>query len=111
MEMGFQLRKNRWVIPDVCVTWPDQPVFEGWFHGAPMIAIEVASRGNTPDELQEKVTDYLLNGAGEVWVIYPKSHTMLVHRPASTLSIAAAAAYHCEMIGVTVTPEYRTEIE
>jgi Uma2 family endonuclease len=111
METAFHLRKNRWAFPDVSVTWPGQPVVDDWFHGSPMIPIELASRGYTPDELQQKVTDYLLNGAAEVWVIYPKSHTMLVHRPDSVVSIAADATYHCEMIGVAVTPEYRTEID
>ena len=42
-ETGFRLRKGRWVSPDVAVTWPDQPRFEGYFHRSPMIAIEVAS--------------------------------------------------------------------
>ena len=59
METGFWLRKKRWIIPDVCVIWPDQPREEGYLVGSPMVAIEVASRGNTPDQLQEKVVDYL----------------------------------------------------
>src|SRR5690242_17088574 len=53
-ETGFQLRPNRWVIPDVCVIWPDQPVVNDYFQRSPMLAIEIASRGNTPDELQQK---------------------------------------------------------
>ena len=76
-----------------------------------MVAIEIASRGNTAEELQQKVDDYLENGIGKAIVVYPKSHTMVVYRPGSTLRIGPRQDYHCEFIGVTFTPEYRTEIE
>lgn len=110
-ETGFRLRENRWVIPDVCVIWPDQPEADGWFQRSPMLAVEVASRGNTPDQLQEKVADYLQYGVAEVCVIYPKSRTMVVYRPDVTLNIAADADYHCDLVGVTFTPDFRTEAD
>ena len=108
---GFQLRKHRWAVPDICVTWPEQPRANGWFQRSPMLAIEVASRGNTPDQLQQKVMDYLENGAAEVCVIYPKSRTMVVYRPDATVNIIADMNYRCDLLGVTFTPEYRTEVE
>lgn len=40
--------------PDIAVIHPEQPLSRGWFAGAPLIAVEVASRGNTPDELEWK---------------------------------------------------------
>jgi Uma2 family endonuclease len=110
-ETGFQLRKDRWVVPDVCVTWPDQPRSGEWFQRSPMLAIEVSSRGYTPDQLQEKVMAYLENGAGEVCVIYPRSRTMVVYRPDATLNITAGMDYRCDLAGVIFTPEYRTELE
>jgi Uma2 family endonuclease len=109
-ETGFLLRKGRWVSPDVCVIWPDQPRQDGWFQRSPMLVIEVASRGNTPDQLQQKVMDYLETGVGEVCVIYPKSKTMVVFRPGSVLNISADTDYHCDIAGVTFTPDYRTEV-
>ena len=66
---GYQLKRG-WLIPDVSVSWPGQPV-SGWFQGAPMIAIEIVSRGNTAEEIDRKVNAYLQEGAAEVWVVYP----------------------------------------
>lgn len=110
-ETGFRLRKGRWIVPDVCVIYPDQPTVDGWFQGAPMVSIEVASRGNTPDELQQKVIDCLDAGASEICVIYPVTHTILVHRPERTITVKANDDYFCELLGVTFTPDYRTLIE
>lgn len=111
METGFRLRPNRWVVPDMAVTWPDQARYQGWFERSPMVAIEVASRGNTPDELQQKVVDYLENGVAEVLVIYPQSRTVLVHRAKAAVLVEAGDDYNCAVLeGIVFTPEYRTEI-
>src|SRR5881392_3572305 len=53
IETAYRLRKDRWLIPDVSVSWPDQSIEDGWFQQAPMIAIEIASRGNTGQELEQ----------------------------------------------------------
>jgi len=95
---GYQLRRG-WLIPDVSVTWPDQPVSE-WFQGAPMIAIEIVSRGNTAAEIDGKVSAYLQEGAAEVWVVYPATRSMTVFCKDATLRITDV--YRCERIGVTV---------
>lgn len=111
VETGFQLRQARWVVPDVCVIWPDQARAGGYYQGAPMVAIEVASRGNKPDDLQEKITDYLPYGVGEVCVIYPKTRTMIVHRLNTTITVMPQEDYYCELAEVTFTPQYRTSVE
>jgi len=49
-------------------------------------------------------------GAAEVWVVYPKTQTMLVSRPGSSTHIEAGFDYRCDLLGVTVTPDYRTSI-
>jgi Uma2 family endonuclease len=108
IETGYRLRPGRWLIPDLSVSWPDQPEWEDWFQGSPMLAIEVASRGNSPEQLEQKVVNYLEHGAAEVWVIYPKTSTMVVFRPDSTVHVAADSVYESALIGVTVTPQYRT---
>jgi Uma2 family endonuclease len=41
-------------------------------HGAPDFVVEVASRSNTAEELQEKKQICLDNGCREFWVVYPK---------------------------------------
>ena len=109
-ESAYRLSPVNWLIPDASVSWPEQAFVGGWKQGAPMIAVEVASRGNTPDELERKRALYLKHGAEEVWIIYPVEHSMLVSRRDRALLVEADADYVCEALGVTVTPEYRTPI-
>jgi Uma2 family endonuclease len=75
-----------------------------------MIAIEIASRGNTAEELEKKRLLYLEGGAAEVWLIYPQTRSMLVSRPDGNIAIGPDANYECAAIGVNVTPEYRTPV-
>jgi Uma2 family endonuclease len=95
---GYQLKRG-WLIPDVSVTWPDQPVSE-WLQGSPMIAIEIVSRGNTALEIDRKVGAYLQEGGAEVWVVYPATRSMVVFRKDATIRVTDV--YACERIGVTV---------
>jgi Uma2 family endonuclease len=52
---------------------------EGFFHGAPDIAIEVVSPSNRPGELLSKVAEFLDAGAQSVWVVYPRTQTVVIH--------------------------------
>jgi Uma2 family endonuclease len=65
-----------------------------------MIAIEIASRGNTDEEIDRKVEAYLAEGAAEVWVVRPKTASMTVYRKDS--AIRFTGVYLCELIGITV---------
>ena len=49
--------------------------------GAPDLAVEVVSPGNTRHEVVQKVGEYLAAGARAVWVIDPRRRTVTVHRP------------------------------
>ncbi len=71
--------------PDVAVSHPDQATERGWFSGAPFVAIEVASRGNTPDQLEWKKDLYLASGASEVWIVYDKTRSVVVHTGAEAI--------------------------
>ncbi len=108
IDAGYRLRSGRWLIPDVSVTWPDQRVENDYFQGSPMLAVEIVSRGNTAESLDRKVGAYLEDGAAEVWIVYPRTGTMMVFRSDATLRIAADAEYHSDRIGVTVAPAHRT---
>jgi Uma2 family endonuclease len=77
-ETGYQIG-NGWLVPDISATWPDHPVANDYHQGGPMIAIEIESPGNTAEELDRKVVAYLQAGAGEIWVVYPKTFSMLVY--------------------------------
>jgi Uma2 family endonuclease len=54
----------------------------GFLEGAPDLAVEVLSPGNTVEEIDEKITEYFDNGARLVWVISPTQHYVLVYRSA-----------------------------
>lgn len=49
-----------------------------FFPGAPDLAIEVVSPSNIPKEIQTKVDDYLAAGAAAVWVVEPRTRTVIV---------------------------------
>jgi Uma2 family endonuclease len=110
IETAYRLTSGRWLTPDVSVSWPNQRI-EGWFQDAPMLAVEIASRGNTPEEIDAKVATYLDHGAAEVWIVYPNTRSMMVFSGDSALRVPGNADYRCDALGVTVTPEYRTAAE
>jgi Uma2 family endonuclease len=80
MEAGYRMSASTLLQPDVSVTWPDQPVVNDFMRGSPMIAVEVVSPGNTAEEIERKTAAYLNHGAEEVWIVYPRTRSMLVHR-------------------------------
>ncbi len=95
---GYRMQCG-WLQPEVSLTWPDQQHGE-WCEGAPMIAIEIASRGNTDQEIDQKVEAYLADGAAEVWIVRPKTASMTVYRKDSAIRITGV--YECELIGISV---------
>ncbi|NJN88142.1 MAG: Uma2 family endonuclease [Leptolyngbyaceae cyanobacterium SL_7_1] len=52
----------------------------GFLEGAPDLAIEILSPGNTVEEIDDKITEYFENGARLVWVISPTQHYVLIYR-------------------------------
>src|SRR5258707_96141 len=75
-ETGFRLAKD----PDTVVGIDAafllrgrlKPDHEGYIEGAPDLAIEVVSPGNTRTEMHKKVQSYFRAGAKLVWMVYPK---------------------------------------
>jgi Uma2 family endonuclease len=54
----------------------------GFLAGAPNLAVEVLSPGNTVEEIDEKIAAYFENGARLVWAISPTQRYILVYRSA-----------------------------
>lgn len=86
-ETGFVLFRNPDTVraPDAAfVTRERAESFtpkEKYFEGAPDLAAEVVSPGDSRREVEEKVRDYLVAGTHLVWVIEPRRRTVTVHRP------------------------------
>jgi Uma2 family endonuclease len=60
---------------------PDELPDEGYVPFAPDLAIEVVSPNDKPDEIDQKVGEYLKYGTRLVWVLYSKTREVKVHAP------------------------------
>lgn len=79
LESGYRIAGG-WVQPDLSVAWPDQRLENGYFIGAPALAVEILSRSNTAGQIDRKLTLYFTEGAREVWVINPDKRSMTVYQ-------------------------------
>jgi Uma2 family endonuclease len=85
-EFGYVLGRKHWLRPDVSIAYPNQPVGD-YLEGAPRLAIEIISAGNTKREIAIKIQVYLSHGAQEVWVIYADRGELHIHRADQILEI------------------------
>lgn len=60
---------------------------EGYWPGAPDLAIEVISPNDLYTEIEEKVIDFLNAGTGMVLIVNPRKQTVTVYRALSNISI------------------------
>jgi Uma2 family endonuclease len=71
-------------VPDVSyVAWdrvPEEGAPEGFWEGAPTLAVEVVSPHDRADDIHERVQDYLVAGSAQVWVLWPRQSSITVHR-------------------------------
>ena len=86
-ETGFKIAQNPDTVraPDaafVCqASIERQGIVRGYWEGAPDLAVEVISPGDTYAEVSEKVEEWLTAGCRMVWVINPRRETVEVYRP------------------------------
>jgi Uma2 family endonuclease len=64
---------------------------EAYFEGAPDLAVEVVSPGDSAHEVAEKVADYLAAGTRLVWVVHQRRKTVTVHDPGAKPRVLTAA--------------------
>jgi Uma2 family endonuclease len=84
-DVEMALAPNCRVRPDVFVLLGERAatldISRVPISGAPDIAVEIISPSERSAETQEKLETYLRYGTGEVWQVYPKSRSIVVHRP------------------------------
>jgi Uma2 family endonuclease len=103
IERGYRFPTDppSWLRPDVSLTYPDQPV--GRFYlGAPQIAFEIVSASETAADLDEKVTEYLANGAAEVWLIYPRKGHAWVYDASGAARLVSRSIHTSVLPGVEI---------
>ena len=85
-EAGFQLAQNPDTVraPDIAFVRRERiekaGEVKGYWVGAPDLAVEVTSPGDTIREVEDKVAQWLEAGARMVWVVSSKLRTVTVYR-------------------------------
>jgi Uma2 family endonuclease len=85
-ETGFLITTNPDTVraPDIAFVRMERiqetPKVKSYRPGAPDLAVEVTSPGDTVSEVEEKVTEWLEAGARLVWIVSPKMKAVTVYR-------------------------------
>ena len=66
---------------------PAEGIPQGYWPGAPDLAVEVLSPDDTPRRITARIRDYLAHGCRLVWVIDPPRREATVHRPDGLMSV------------------------
>jgi Uma2 family endonuclease len=72
----MKIRSQRFVIPDLAVFWPEEPV--GVPETPPLAAIEILSPDDRLAEVPDKLEEYKTWGVAHVWLVDPYSRRMYV---------------------------------
>jgi len=80
---------------------------DNFFPAAPDLAVEVISPGNTSDEIQSKIEEYLSAGAKLVWIVYPKQKMIHVHRQSNLIKVLREFD---ELDGEDVLPNFKCKL-
>jgi Uma2 family endonuclease len=102
-KTGYRIAGG-WLQPDLSVNWPDQRPTGDYLVGGPMVAIEILSPANSAAGVERKLTLYLSEGAGEVWVVDGKRKIMTVYRRTAgqVVRVTADSTYTSDLLGITV---------
>jgi Uma2 family endonuclease len=112
-ETGFKIASDPDTVraPDVAFIRreriPQSGIPKKFWPGAPDLAVEVLSPGDTRAEVDEKVEDWLRAGAQAVWVINPKQRGVSVYRPVTDVTRLSEGD---ELDGGEVVPGFRCEV-
>jgi Uma2 family endonuclease len=82
---GYVLSRNPDTVrePDVsfvCAERMKQQNLDAFLEGAPDLAVEVLSPGNTVAEMHAKMVDYFAAGCRVVWIVDPARRCLTIHR-------------------------------
>jgi Uma2 family endonuclease len=78
VELRVQVKRTRFRVPDVCVAQDPRPE-RGILTSPPFLVVEVLSKDDRVDDLQEKIDDYLACGVKYIWVVNPRTRRGYLH--------------------------------
>jgi Uma2 family endonuclease len=112
-ETGFLLARDPDTVrgPDIGFVRRERLQATGiprtYWLGAPDLAVEVVSPGDTVFQVDEKVQEWLAAGTSLVWVINPRQRIVTVYRPGATPRILTA---NDTLDGEDVVPGFRCPV-
>lgn len=95
-ETGFLLKRNPDTVraPDFAFIakrhLPATKPTDAFWPGAPDLAVEVLSPGDTMREVAEKIEEWLSSGCLAVWVVDPKLQTVTIYHSLTNVVVRAA---------------------
>jgi Uma2 family endonuclease len=95
-ETGFLLKRNPDTVraPDFAFiakdNLPEREPTEAFWPGAPDLAVEVLSPGDTLGEVDEKIAEWLTAGCAAVWVIDPNLQTVTIYQSTANVVVKTA---------------------
>jgi Uma2 family endonuclease len=107
-ETGFRIARDPDTVraPDVAFVRADRIPpggVKGFFQGAPDLAVEVVSPGDSASEVLAKAQDWLQAGCPMVWVVDPETRTVSVYCSRKEIALLTAAD---TLTGGNVLPEF-----
>jgi len=112
-EGGFKIASDPDTVraPDIAFIGreriPAAGIPKNFWPGAPDLAVEVVSPGDTRREVKEKVEDWLGAGTRAVWVVEPRRRTVSVYRSATDVT---RLSEDDELDGGEVVPGFRCQV-
>lgn len=112
-ETGFKIASDPDTVraPDVAFVSrgrvPEGGIPKKFWPGAPDLAVEVLSPGDTLEEVEEKVEDWLSAGTRAVWVVSPKRRSLTVYRSMTDMKRLSESD---ELDGGEVVPGFRCKV-
>jgi Uma2 family endonuclease len=113
-ETGFLLKRNPDTVraPDFAFiakqNLPKTRPTEAFWPGAPDLAVEVLSPGDTSGEVKEKIDEWLAAGCAAVWVVDPKLQTVTIYQSPSDVRVVTAGE---TLHGDPVVPGFSCAVE
>jgi Uma2 family endonuclease len=113
-ETGFQLSREPDTVraPDLAfvtaANLPEEDPTEAYWPGAPDLAVEVLSPGDTVAQVDEKIAAWLSAGAALVWVLDPVLRCVTIYRALTDVTVRPAGT---KLEGEAVVPGFVCEVE
>jgi len=113
-ETGFLLKRDPDTVraPDFAFIakehFPTTEPQEAFWPGAPDLAVEVLSPGDTTGEVDEKIEEWLAAGCAAVWVVDPKLQTATIYQSPTNVQVKTAGE---TLVGDPVVPGFSCAVD